>query len=144
MRSFPPSKRGLWRVGGTECFQTFLSEVCSNTCVDTMHTRGTFPSHFRIPMMEGINYWYLQTMGGKNGFSRSELLQFSPSSATLQPHLNPSPLTATAPYVPQSPFLLTVLEVSLNRGLSSSHQPPFSPPSPLPIPSVWATNTSYL
>lgn len=37
----------------------FISEECVQKRVDTMYTRGTFPSHFKIPMMEGINYWYL-------------------------------------------------------------------------------------
>lgn len=99
-----------------------------------MHTRGTFPSHFRIPMMEGINYWYLLTMRGKDGFSRSELLQFSPSSATLQPSSTLPPLTAVAPYPPQSPFLS-----SPAWGLSQSWillplAPIFSTLSPGPLP----------
>lgn len=98
-----------------------------------MHTRGTFPSHFRIPMMGGINYWYLQTMGGKDGFSRSELLQFSPSSATLQPHLNPSSSYCYDPHPPQNPSFLALLEVSHNPGFSF-HRPPSSPTSP-PAPS---------
>lgn len=58
------------------------------TCLDTMHTRGTFPSRGRVPPLEGINYCYLQTMGRKDGFGRFELLRFSPSSATLPPRLN--------------------------------------------------------
>lgn len=71
-------------------------------------------------------------MGGKDGFSRSQLLQFSPSSATLQPHLNPSLLSYYYDTLifPKAPTFLARLEVSLYPGFSS-HQRPTSPPSPL-------------
>lgn len=62
-----------------------------------MRTRGSFPTRLKIPEMEGINSWDLQTIGGKDGFSRFELLQFSPSSATLQPQLILPPLPPPAP-----------------------------------------------
>lgn len=81
----------------------------------------------------------MQTIGGKDGFSRSELLQFSPSSATLQPHLNSLPcLTAVTPYLPQSPASLALLEVS-HCPVFSSHRPPSSPSAPAPSqPSSWS------
>ena len=83
-------------------------------------------------------------MGRKDGFSRSELLQFSPSSATLRPLLPFLLLLLWHPIFPKAPSFIALLEVSLCTGFPS-HQPPSSPPSPRPhpLPSISATNTSY-
>lgn len=144
-RSLIPSRMGLWRVGGIECFQTFQNwRVCSETCVDTMQTRGTFPSHFRIPMMEGINLQVIVDKGWKRWLQSiwvtSVFSIFCYSAIPSQAFL---PLLLWH-RLPQSPFLsspawgLTLHCILLPLPLIST----LSLWSP-PIPSIWATNTSY-
>lgn len=86
MRSFISSKKGLWRAVELNASKLFVSEECVQKRVCTLCIYVVLSHHIlRFPWWRESITGICRQWGGKDGFGRSELLQFSPSSATLQP-----------------------------------------------------------